>query len=494
MTEGAARISIISGSRTWLCFDQRGGSGQRRGDLPRAFQSESGRPYRQHGQAARSGCSCADGCGRSGNAPAPLGVATVQRAQGDHLQLPPHWGQDEDWREQEAAQGVLCQAHSAGRVLRPGSCVRVALCRGQGGTPADAPRPRADTWQVVEMATFGGFVLRSLEPFHAPPGYQPRGYRGGAKGFHTDGALTHIFCLAGSAVPTRLSAACIRQDADCLADRIRSRMDNSEHVLGQTVHALAAALAVGSSQLVASFASGKRDRSSVASPWQARLVGRPEWSPSLPPWSHILDVSTTKEAVVTLAAVQELCHGRLTPLHCTDDGGCRLLCRDFHVATLHTPDSRSFVLEGGLRDILGDFPPSLTTFQGSLTLSVDIEVLAMLAGGLDDWRLLLSSPGVEPSLYPPRYSHDLSFWLDEHFDEALFLRLLRNAAGDVLRSVCLIDEYCSRGEGGGSGRQSRCYRLGYQSPWRALSAEAARDLHLALGAALDELLPSVQVR
>ncbi|XP_077529069.1 ferredoxin-fold anticodon-binding domain-containing protein 1-like isoform X3 [Haemaphysalis longicornis] len=383
---------------------------------------------------------------------------------------------------------------SAGRVLRPGSCVRVALCRGQGGTPADAPRPRADTWQVVEMATFGGFVLRSLEPFHAPPGYQPRGYRGGAKGFHTDGALTHIFCLAGSAVPTRLSAACIRQDADCLADRIRSRMDNSEHVLGQTVHALAAALAVGSSQLVASFASGKRDRSSVASPWQARLVGRPEWSPSLPPWSHILDVSTTKEAVVTLAAVQELCHGRLTPLHCTDDGGCRLLCRDFHVATLHTPDSRSFVLEGGLRDILGDFPPSLTTFQGSLTLSVDIEVLAMLAGGLDDWRLLLSSPGVEPSLYPPRYSHDLSFWLDEHFDEALFLRLLRNAAGDVLRSVCLIDEYCSRGEGGGSGRQSRCYRLGYQSPWRALSAEAARDLHLALGAALDELLPSVQVR
>lgn len=383
---------------------------------------------------------------------------------------------------------------SAGRVLRPGSCVRVALCRGQGGTPVDAPRPRADTWQVVEMATFGGFVLRSLGPFHAPPGYQPRGYRGGAKGFHTDGALTHIFCLAGSAVPTRLSAACIRQDADCLADRIRSRMDNSEHVLGQTVRALAAVLAVGSSQLAASFASGKRDCSSVATPWQARLVSRPEWSPSLPPWSHILDVSTAKEAVVTLAAVQELCRGRLTPLHCTDDGGCRLLCRDFHVATLHTPDGRSFVLEGGLRDILGDVPSSLTTFQGSLTLSVDIEVLAMLAGGLDDWRLLLSSPGVEPSLYPPRYSHDLSFWLDEHFDEALFLRLLRNAAGDVLRSVCLIDEYCSRGEGGGGGRQSRCYRLGYQSPWRALSAEAARDLHLALGAALDELLPSVQVR
>lgn len=194
---------------------------------------------------------------------------------------------------------------------------------------------------------------------------------------------------------------------------------------------------------------------------------------------------------MALAGVQELCHGRLTPLHSADDrGGCRLLCHGFHVATLRTPDRRSFVLEDDFRGVLGAVPPSLTPFQGSLALSVNIEVLAMLAGGLDDWRLLLSSPGVEPSLYPPCYSHDLSFWLDEDFDEALFLRLLRNAAGDVLRSIQLIDEYCEE-EGG---RRSRCYRLSYQSLWRALSAEAARDFHLSLGAALDGLLPSVHVR
>lgn len=383
---------------------------------------------------------------------------------------------------------------SAGRLLRPGSCARVTLCRGQGGTAADAPRPRGDTWQVVEMATFGGFVLRSVQPFHAPPGYHPRGYRGGAKGFHTDGALTHTFCLVGSAVPATLSAASIRLDGDTLADRIRSRMDNVEHVLGQTVQTLAAALATDSSQFTASFANETRNFPSVTTPWEARLVCEQCWSPLHPPLSHVLDVSTTEGALAAVAAIQELCHNHLTPLRSEEDGGYHLLCRDLHVATLRSPGSHSLVLEGDFSGVLRSASSSSTTFQGPpLTLSVKIELLAMAASGLGDWRLLLlSAPEVEPSLCPPCYTHDLSFWLDEDFDEGQFLRLLHSAAGDVLRSVELIDEYYR--EEGGSGRRSRCYRLCYQSLWRALSAEVARDFHLELGAAIDELLPSVRVR
>ncbi|XP_075738567.1 ferredoxin-fold anticodon-binding domain-containing protein 1 isoform X7 [Rhipicephalus microplus] len=121
---------------------------------------------------------------------------------------------------------------SAGRVLRPGSLVRVALCRGQGGTPAESHlRCPGNTWQVVQMAAPGGFILHQVLPFSAPAGYTPRGYRGGAKGFHTEGALTHVFCLVGSAIPVLPSAA---QSAICaeqnpMAIHIRSSSFSREH-------------------------------------------------------------------------------------------------------------------------------------------------------------------------------------------------------------------------------------------------------------------------
>ncbi|KAH6919585.1 hypothetical protein HPB50_029427 [Hyalomma asiaticum] len=113
---------------------------------------------------------------------------------------------------------------SAGLVLRPGSLVKVTLCRGQGGTPAESHvRCPGDTWQVVEMAAPGGFILHQVLPFRAPAGYTPRGYRGGAKGFHIEGALTHVFCLVGSAVPMLPSAdqsiPCTEEDT--VAKRLR---------------------------------------------------------------------------------------------------------------------------------------------------------------------------------------------------------------------------------------------------------------------------------
>ncbi|XP_075526852.1 ferredoxin-fold anticodon-binding domain-containing protein 1 homolog isoform X7 [Dermacentor variabilis] len=111
---------------------------------------------------------------------------------------------------------------SAGRVLRPGSLVQVTLCRGQGGTPADSKVRRcpSDTWQVVEMAAPGGFILHRVVPFRAPAEYTPRGYRGGTKGFHTEGALTHVFCLVGSAVLVLPSASSSCAGQNIVASRL----------------------------------------------------------------------------------------------------------------------------------------------------------------------------------------------------------------------------------------------------------------------------------
>ncbi|XP_029770494.1 ferredoxin-fold anticodon-binding domain-containing protein 1 isoform X2 [Suricata suricatta] len=74
--------------------------------------------------------------------------------------------------------------------------VHVALCRGQGGTPADKPlREWHNSWQVVAMAALGGFILSDVHPFscEAVPGYKCTGYRSQDKSFHVEGALNHVF-------------------------------------------------------------------------------------------------------------------------------------------------------------------------------------------------------------------------------------------------------------------------------------------------------------
>ncbi|XP_023613692.1 ferredoxin-fold anticodon-binding domain-containing protein 1 isoform X2 [Myotis lucifugus] len=70
---------------------------------------------------------------------------------------------------------------SCADVLAEEGEVHVALCKGQGGTPADNPtREWHNSWQVVAMAALGGFILSDVHPFscEAVPGYKCTGYRG----------------------------------------------------------------------------------------------------------------------------------------------------------------------------------------------------------------------------------------------------------------------------------------------------------------------------
>ena len=70
--------------------------------------------------------------------------------------------------------------------------VRVALLRGQGGTPADSDQ-RVDNWRVIENAAEGGFVLTSVLPFRAPLSYTCSGRRRRCSKFNLTGALVHEF-------------------------------------------------------------------------------------------------------------------------------------------------------------------------------------------------------------------------------------------------------------------------------------------------------------
>ncbi|NXG08351.1 FDXA1 protein, partial [Sakesphorus luctuosus] len=86
--------------------------------------------------------------------------------------------------------------HSSAEVLAEEGEVHVALCNGQGGTPADQPRREwHNSWQIVAVAAGAGFILSDVHPFKAETihGYKCTGYRSQDKSFCVEGALTHVF-------------------------------------------------------------------------------------------------------------------------------------------------------------------------------------------------------------------------------------------------------------------------------------------------------------
>ncbi|XP_067655053.1 ferredoxin-fold anticodon-binding domain-containing protein 1 homolog isoform X2 [Haliotis asinina] len=90
---------------------------------------------------------------------------------------------------------------SAVKVLSPDGQIMVTLCKGQGGTPADRPmRAWHDSWQVVSMAANASLILAQVVPFSTEEfqEYNSVGFRSLDKGFHTEGALTHVFEVAES--------------------------------------------------------------------------------------------------------------------------------------------------------------------------------------------------------------------------------------------------------------------------------------------------------
>ncbi|XP_010154076.1 PREDICTED: ferredoxin-fold anticodon-binding domain-containing protein 1, partial [Eurypyga helias] len=86
--------------------------------------------------------------------------------------------------------------HSSAEVLTEEGEVHVALCNGQGGTPADQPRREwHNSWQIVALAAGAGFILSNVHPFKAETihGYKCTGYRSQDKSFCVEGALNHVF-------------------------------------------------------------------------------------------------------------------------------------------------------------------------------------------------------------------------------------------------------------------------------------------------------------
>lgn len=111
---------------------------------------------------------------------------------------------------------------SAAPLLAPGGVVEVALCAGQGGSPADLERLRtwSDSWQAPLLAARAGLVLQSAVPWESPAGYsalREMGNKdgGGQKSFCIEGAVTHIFARRAAAIISTAGACAATPSSGC---------------------------------------------------------------------------------------------------------------------------------------------------------------------------------------------------------------------------------------------------------------------------------------
>lgn len=136
----------------------------------------------------------------------------------------------------------------------------------------------------------------------------------------------------------------------------------------------------------------------------------------------------------------------------------------------------------------------------SITVSLNLDLLAVLLFSLPDWRLLWShdqrflkqfascpSPGTpfQPfSLFPEHFTFDISFWTGPTWEEKMFHAVVREASCGTVEQVKLIDTFSHPD----LSQTSYCYRLIYHSHTHTLSHTQALQFHKHLESLLSSRL------
>uniref|UniRef100_A0A3Q3X1C6 FDX-ACB domain-containing protein n=1 Tax=Mola mola TaxID=94237 RepID=A0A3Q3X1C6_MOLML len=136
----------------------------------------------------------------------------------------------------------------------------------------------------------------------------------------------------------------------------------------------------------------------------------------------------------------------------------------------------------------------------SITVCLNLDLLAVLLFSLPDWRLLWShdprflkqftlrpSPGkaFRPlSLFPEHISFDISFWTGLTWEERKFHVVVREASCGTVEQVKLVDRFSHPD----LSQTSYCYRLTYRSHTHALSHTQALQFHKQLESLLSSRL------
>lgn len=168
-----------------------------------------------------------------------------------------------------------------------------------------------------------------------------------------------------------------------------------------------------------------------------------------------------------------------------------------------TSGSQICMMQGHIRNEGFVVPISFSfwMFETCYVGAVCLEEIVINKYGIKDMRLLWSSdirwwtrlcsldnsllPVVPFSLYAPSYVHDLSFWSNSEFDEETFFSLVRRIAGDDIKQIDLLETFHQKED---PSKESRCYRMVYQSCDKALTKDKAGSLQTRIRTAVEETL------
>ncbi|KAG8434484.1 hypothetical protein GDO86_012746 [Hymenochirus boettgeri] len=469
---------------------------------------------------------------------------------------------------------------SCADVLTQKGDIHVALCKGQGGTPADQPmREWHNSWQVVAMASKAGFILSSVAPFESEQhsGYKCTGYRSQEKSFHVEGSLNHIFTrslpletIKTLKIISKLTDVLEEEENKAYRDllewetchptnivheRLIDFMENclTLESLDDTFPLMCKPCSrlhlywcpVPESALY--FVPSKNGDISIISSYyeDKKKTGCELQSSRL----HYLRPSLT-HFTNDIIEKQNLTPGVMYSLSGPVFRKCLASCRTmpvYHELMLlcrckasNIEDQTQLLLET-FSNAMAYFQTSILnkankvkdqkkvlTFQdqfsrehcskiiscnygdyivgtitaflpehidcnfANLSMTLNLDLLTMCLLNIDDWRMLwthderfiqqYNPPQLKIfesfSLYPPYYTHDISFWVGEgsEFDNQEFHILAMRVSKGTISNIQLLDQY----ENVDTRMTSLCYRIIYQSCDMALSYEDASEMQLLL--------------
>lgn len=335
------------------------------------------------------------------------------------------------------------------------SQIIITLCGGQGGTPFDpVQRAEADTWQVVKMLSYGGLQLVSIGLFEfekylsSKESYVSYGYRGNNKWFHTEKGIVHVFEQAQSPFNTPISKKMLQPLSleDLKAKYIEQKLDllrNDGTVIGKTLGSIVDFI---------------KQKSSKDFDIKWKPLSKPVLVEDLECLKSIylgekVEKTTILKVVMTHAFTLDFSICPVTPY---------ILVRYY--------DER---LKNALLDkcsdavaLYCDTDLIINLAKVSSNSSEPTHEKASFSGDIS-WQTLWST---KKSLYPPKYSHCLSFWLPSEYstcqklDETSLAIVLWTCGYETITRCELIDIYKDE-----NGRIANTFRLMYQSYFFALS-------------------------
>uniref|UniRef100_A0A665UND7 Ferredoxin-fold anticodon binding domain containing 1 n=1 Tax=Echeneis naucrates TaxID=173247 RepID=A0A665UND7_ECHNA len=448
--------------------------------------------------------------------------------------------------------------HSCIKVLAEDGEVHVSLCNGQGGTPADQPRREwHNSWQVAAMAAEAHLILSDIRPFASEKyqSYKCTGYRSQDKGFHVEKALVHVFTQSLPYTSSRMH----KVEEDIEAERVQYNMpaELSDYIFrgflcSGSVHPV---------RLVQDFLlEGLAEKWPVTMATETvpflltvkqlqmccHDVDSTHWY-----WINLLpkdlscDTATSAEGECGLYVLRPSLLPQMEELLIKKEfllsGISGLVFKNVPISLWSLPVFHELLLRAvfpsgcepirligqRLETLLTSYGVSLITEQEglhlmaqpmglvgkvfasnasdnishiSITVSLNLDLLAVLLFSLPDWRLLWShdprflkqfahrpSPGTpfRPfSLFPEHFSFDISFWTGPTWEEKKFHAVVREASRGTVEQVKLIDTFSHPD----LSQTSYCYRLVYHSHTHALSHTQALQFHKHLEALLSSRL------